>query len=90
MIQDAEAGGIGVRSFKDRPSEPELEALQLRAALEGVAAQGRWINPRFVGIQFTRDANRIVDGLRLCAVYDGHAKINLWYVEKVGNAVCGV
>jgi putative DNA primase/helicase len=88
MIQDAEWGGIGARSFKDRPSEPDERAVQLRAALEGVAAQGRWINPRFVGMQFNRDANRIVDGLRLCAVYDGHAKRNLWYVEKVRVDAC--
>jgi hypothetical protein len=84
MIQDAEWGGIGVRSVMDRSSEPDERALQLRAALEGVAAQGRWINPRFVGMQLNRDVNRIVEGLRLWAVYDGHAKRNRWYVEKVG------
>jgi putative DNA primase/helicase len=90
MIADAEWGGIGVRSVMDRPSEPDERALQLRAALEGVAAQGRWINPKFVGMQLNRDVNRIVDGLRLGSVYDGHAKRNLWYVEKVGgHAVCG-
>jgi putative DNA primase/helicase len=84
MIQDAEWGGIGARSFKDRPSEPDERAVQLKAALEGVAAQGRWINAKFVGIQFNKNAGRIVDGLRLGSVYDGHAKRHLWYVEKVG------
>ena len=80
MIRDSEGDPSWNKSQNNRAKE-------LHSALMAAAGgQGRTINPKWLGMQLNRDLNRRVDDLRLCSVYDSHAKVNRWYVEEAAEA----
>jgi putative DNA primase/helicase len=92
MVQDAEDGLIqrhgrltpGER-HKELAGGVDEEARQLHSALVIAAGAGRVINQRWLGKWLSGEVNKIVDGLRLCSVYDTHRKLNFWYVEPYGR-----
>jgi putative DNA primase/helicase len=93
MIEDARKGTI-TRKEPKAPKDPKdpngilnrewsAAAAELKAALAQVAGVGAQVDPRWLGRTLSKDEGKIVDNLRLQAAYDGHSKVNRWYVERV-------
>ncbi|MEY4581173.1 MAG: hypothetical protein RL701_5876, partial [Pseudomonadota bacterium] len=72
--------------IEDVENAYEERTKDLADALARFAWGGKELTSKTLGSNLTQYKSRNIDGMRIASVYDKHAKVERWYVEKLGQA----